>query len=74
MAELIFFFIICIPVFLILIWQIYNPEDAVLWGKRWMYKEQPEVSDEAIKYTKIMSIIALIVLGFIFVVLFIRMI
>lgn len=74
MAELIFFFIICIPVFLILIWQIYNPEDAMLWGKRWMYKEQPEVSDEAIKYTKIMSIIALIVLGFIFVVLFIRMI
>lgn len=72
MGELIFYFIIFIPVYLILIWQVYNPEDAVLWGKRWMYKEQPEVSEEAIKYVKVMSIIALVVLTLIFVIFFIK--
>ncbi|WP_339253372.1 hypothetical protein NSQ43_04475 [Sporosarcina sp. FSL W8-0480] len=74
MAEWIFLFIICIPLFLILIWQVFNPEDAMLWGKRWMYKEQPEVSDEAIKYTKIVSILGIVVLTLIFVVSFIKLI
>lgn len=74
MAEWIFLFIICIPLYLILIWQVFDTEEAILWGKRWMYKEQPEISDEAIKYTKIMSIIGIVVLTFIFVVSFIRLI
>ncbi|WHT49072.1 hypothetical protein QNH10_05215 [Sporosarcina thermotolerans] len=43
-------------------------------GKRWMYKEQPEVSDEAIKFTKILSIIGIVVLTLIFVVSFIKLI
>ncbi|MDN4606388.1 hypothetical protein [Sporosarcina highlanderae] len=74
MAEFIVCFIISIPLYLILIWQVFNPEDAVLWGKRWMYKDQPEVSDEAIKYVKIMSIVAIFVLTFIFVVFLIKLI
>lgn len=71
MGTVILCFILFIPIYAILIWQIYKPKDAILWGKRWMYKEEPDVTETAITYTKIASVICIVFLTILFVILFI---
>ncbi|MCL6604618.1 MAG: hypothetical protein K6T94_17280 [Paenibacillus sp.] len=56
-----------IPLYGILIWSYYCPEDSLLWGKRWMYKEEPEISDSAIRYTKVTSLIGMIAIPLFFI-------
>jgi hypothetical protein len=51
-----------IPVYAILLWTYYCPEDSLLWGRRWMYNEEPEVSEGAIRYAKVVSIIGIVVI------------
>lgn len=68
MAEIILAFIIAIPLYGVLIWSYFCPEESLMWGKRGMFKEEPEVSDGAIRYTKVASLISLIVLTLIFVI------
>lgn len=58
MIETILLFILMIPLYGILIWIYLFPEDSLLWGKRWMYEEEPELSDGAIRYAKTASIIS----------------
>jgi hypothetical protein len=43
-----------------------RPPTAMVWGKRWMYKENPELSEGAIRYTKTASLTAIVVLRIIF--------
>jgi hypothetical protein len=63
MATTIFFtVIILIPLYGLLIWTYYCPEESLLFGKRWMYKEEPEISRTAIRYTKFASITAMVFL------------
>ncbi|MFS0821920.1 hypothetical protein [Bacillus sp. 1P02SD] len=52
MADAIMFFIFMIPLYAMLIWTYFYPEDSMLLGQRWMYKEEPEFTDDAIRYTK----------------------
>lgn len=59
-------FVFMTPLFGVLIWTYFCPEESLLWGKRWMYKEEPELSEGAIRYTKIASLIAIVVLTIIF--------
>ncbi|MEK3979261.1 hypothetical protein MKY37_09190 [Psychrobacillus sp. FSL K6-2836] len=49
-----------------LIWSYYYPKESLLFGKRWMYKEDPELSEGAIRYTKVASLISLIVIALMF--------
>ncbi|WP_196121303.1 hypothetical protein [Anaerobacillus alkaliphilus] len=56
MGEIIILFITLIPLYIVLIWTYFNPEESMLYGQRWMYKEQPEFSKRAIKYTKFVSV------------------
>lgn len=42
-----------IPMYGVLIWTYFCPEDSLLWGKRWMYKEEPEISNSAIRFAKV---------------------
>lgn len=66
-AEIIVVFIVfMIPMYGLLIWTYFCPEESLLWGKRWMYKEEPEISEGAIRYTKIASLTAIVVLTIIF--------
>ncbi|MCK1999467.1 hypothetical protein MPH47_19930 [Psychrobacillus psychrodurans] len=54
------------PLNAVLIWSYFYPEESLLFGKRWMYKEDPELSEGAIRYTKVTSLISLIVIALIF--------
>lgn len=64
--EVFMVFVFMTPLFGVLIWTYFCPEESLLWGKRWMYKEEPELSEGAIRYTKIASLIAIVVLTIIF--------
>ncbi|WP_199777729.1 hypothetical protein [Lysinibacillus sp. FJAT-14745] len=71
MAENILLIILMIPLYGSIIWTYFYPEESLLFGKRWMYKEEPELSNVVIRYTKFTSMIAMIglpivVIGFIF--------
>lgn len=54
------------PLCAVLIWSYFYPEESMLFGKRWMYKGEPELSEGAIRYTKVASLISLIVIALIF--------
>lgn len=60
MAETIITVIFMIPLYGLLIWTYYCPEESILFGRRWMYKEEPEISKAAIRYTKFASITAMV--------------
>ncbi|PZD93182.1 hypothetical protein DNH61_24355 [Paenibacillus sambharensis] len=51
-----------IPLYAVLIWTYFNPEDSILFGNRWKYKEEPEPSDLAVRYVKGASLFSLIAL------------
>ncbi|MDM5249571.1 MULTISPECIES: hypothetical protein [unclassified Lysinibacillus] len=77
MAEKILFFILMIPIYGLVIWSYYDPEESLLFGKRWMYKEEPELSNEVIRYTKFASMVLMIglpiiVISFLFDIYFLR--
>ena|GEM_PF-3379456 len=74
MGQLIVVIILIIPVYGILIWSYFFPQDSYFWGKRWMYEEEPELSAGAIRYIKVTSIIGMIVFTLIFVGIFIKLI
>lgn len=71
MAENILLIILMIPLYGSIIWSYFCPEESLLFGKRWMYKEEPKLSNAVIRYTKFSSMIGMIglpiiVIGFIF--------
>ena len=66
MADFLLMFILVIPIYGVLIWSYFDPEESLLWGKRWIYKEEPEISEGAIRYTKMMFLVSMIVLTVIF--------
>lgn len=63
--------ILIIPLYAVLIWSYFNPEESMLFGKRWMYVEEPEVSEGAIRYIKVVSFISIIMLTLFLVLFFI---
>ena len=64
--NIIFVVILFLPILGVLLYMAIKPENAALWGNRWRFKnEDLEPSEEAIKYTRIMSII-MIVIGILF--------
>ena len=66
MAQIIIFFIISIPLYAALIWSFLEPRESLLFGKRWMYKEEPDISEGALIYTKIASIAGMVLLTLFF--------
>ncbi|MGE7835612.1 hypothetical protein [Viridibacillus arvi] len=68
-AEIIITFILMLPLYGLLIWSYFEPEESILWGKRWMYKEEPELSSGVIRYTKIASLVTMIFMTVMFFVL-----
>ncbi|MGK9182199.1 hypothetical protein KXS12_08090 [Priestia filamentosa] len=74
MAGVILSFIFFIPVYVVLIWSYFDPEESLLLGRRWVYQEDPEPSPAAIRYIKVMSLIGIVGLTFVFIFLFIKFI
>lgn len=60
MIDVILIAVFLIPLYAVLIWSYLNPQESILWGKRWMYDEEPEVSKDAIRYIKAVSLFSLI--------------
>ncbi len=65
------------PVFLLLIlygiiiWTYFNPKESLLWGRRGIYKEEPEITESAISNTKTKALITIIVYPIIFILIFV---
>lgn len=59
-GEIIIAVIFMIPLYGFLIWTYNCPEDSFLFGKRWMYQEEPEVSPNVVRYLKFASISTMI--------------
>lgn len=62
MSDLMELILISSPIYAILIWTYFNPKESMLLGGRWKYKEEPEISERAIKLTKIYSVISIIII------------
>lgn len=56
MAEAFIIIVFMIPFYGMLLWVYFCPEESILFGRKWMYKEEPEITGEAIQYTKFTSI------------------
>jgi hypothetical protein len=59
-ATIFFSVIIMIPIYGVLIWTYFYPEESMMYGRRWMYNEEPEISITAIRYTKFATMSAMI--------------
>ncbi|WP_052144628.1 hypothetical protein [Halalkalibacter okhensis] len=57
MAETLILFILFVPIYGFLIWAYFDTEEAMLFGNRWRYNEEPEFSKEAIALTKFGSVV-----------------
>lgn len=66
MAEIIIWFTFMIPLYAVLIWTYFYPEESMLFGQRWRYKEEPEFSDDAIRYTKFGAILGIFLITMVF--------
>lgn len=44
------------------IWTYVNPKESLLWGRRGIYKEEPEITERAIQNTKKKALITIIIL------------
>lgn len=61
-VEIYLAIVFMLPLYGVLIWTYFCPEDSLLWGKRWMYKEEPELTEGAIRYTKVVSLISIVIM------------
>lgn len=61
-AGKIIFFLLLVPFYTVLIWTYFYTEESLMWGNRWKYKEEPELSDELIRFTKIKTILGILFL------------
>ncbi|WP_075618592.1 hypothetical protein [Paenisporosarcina indica] len=59
-GEIVIALIFMIPLYAFFIWTYNCPEDSFLFGRRWKYEEEPEVSSDVIRYMKFTSIVAMI--------------
>lgn len=74
MTVVILCFILFVPIYFILFRQYKNPRGSVLWGRRWMYKEEHEVSEAAIRYSKLVALLGIIFITVLFLFLFLSQI
>ena len=51
----------------LVIWTYFKPKESLLWGRRGIYKEEPEVSESAISNTKKKALITIIIFPIIFI-------
>lgn len=48
-TDIILAIIFVIPLYAFFIWTFNCPEDSFLFGKRWQYQEEPEVSPNVVR-------------------------
>lgn len=55
----------------IIIWTYFKPKKSLLWGRRGIYKEEPEITESAIKNIKAKALITIIVYPIILIIIFV---
>ena len=55
----------------IIIWTYFKPKESLLWGRRGIYKEEPEITESAINNTKALALITIIIYLIIFIIIFV---
>lgn len=60
MVENILLFFFILPIYGISFFSYFYPEDSFLFGKRWQFKEDPEISETGIKVIKFVSVIGIL--------------
>ncbi len=71
--DFIMLLIFLLPIYGLLIWQYIEPEESFLWGRRWMYEEEPEPSEELIEYYKKTAIIGIVFMTIVIIISFIKL-
>ncbi|KAB3531875.1 hypothetical protein F8154_12440 [Alkaliphilus pronyensis] len=61
-ADVFLLVVFGVPVYGLLIWSYFEPEESYLLSRRWMFEEEPQLSQEAISFQKKSSLVAIIVL------------
>ncbi|PKR77574.1 hypothetical protein CEY16_06445 [Halalkalibacillus sediminis] len=61
-AEWFIIIVLVVPLIALLIWMIKEPEEGYLFGKRWMFRSEPELSEDGVFFTRLSSIIALAII------------
>ncbi|MBD8069937.1 hypothetical protein [Bacillus sp. PS06] len=69
-ANIILTVIFMIPLYALLIWTYCCPEESILFGKRWMYNDEPEISRTGIRYAKFSALTAMVGLPIVIIILF----
>lgn len=59
-AEIFLTVIFMIPLYVFLIWAYSSPEDFLLFGERWKYQEEPELSPNFVRYIKSATVFTMI--------------
>ncbi|MBU5674893.1 hypothetical protein KQI88_00495 [Alkaliphilus sp. MSJ-5] len=72
-ASFFILIVFSIPIYGLLIWQYIEPEEIFLWGRRWMYEEEPEPSEELIEYYKKTAIIGIVFMTIVIIISFIKL-
>lgn len=67
-TELLLLIVFLIPIYGVLIWAYIDPVSSYLFGRRWMYKKDPEFSEETIKIFKKVVMALIVVITFMLVV------
>lgn len=58
---MVFIILIWVSMYGLVIWTYFKPKESILWGRRGLYKEEPEILERAIKNTKTKALITLLV-------------
>ena len=58
-------------IYAVLIWIFFNPEKSLLWLKREKYKEEHQLTEGTLRYTKFLSLIGILTLTLIILIIFI---
>ncbi|WP_186321494.1 hypothetical protein [Bacillus sp. FJAT-22090] len=59
-GEIVLAVIFMIPLYAFFIWTYNCPEESFLFGRRWKYQEESEISPYVVRYMKFVSIVAMI--------------
>ncbi|WP_336045793.1 hypothetical protein [Solibacillus ferritrahens] len=55
----------------VFIWMYFKPKESLLVGSRGIYKEEPEITESAIKNTKMKALIAIIFYPILYIIIFV---
>lgn len=64
-------FLLLLIVYGIIIWTYFKPKESLIWGRRGIYKEEPEITESAIRNIKVKALITIIVYPIIFIIIFV---